>query len=142
MEPRARGRCLCGAVVYEVHGPLRDVLLCHCVECRRWGGYVGAFTATQAEHLLIEDDTAVRWIESPESDRQARRGFCNECGSSLFWEPEGTGRIHVAAGTLEAPTGLGIVGHWYTHQAGDYGELGSDGLPRDSALEAMDIRWT
>ena len=36
---RATGRCLCGAVTYEVRGPLRDIVLCHCVECRRWSGY-------------------------------------------------------------------------------------------------------
>src|ERR687897_2023759 len=72
-KTRATGRCLCGAVAYEVRGPLRDVLLCHCVECRRWSGYVGAFTAAQAEHLVVEDDAAVRWIASPESDRHAPR---------------------------------------------------------------------
>jgi hypothetical protein len=31
------GGCLCGAVRFEVLGPLRDVVLCHCGECRRWG---------------------------------------------------------------------------------------------------------
>ena len=35
------------------------------------------------------------------------------------------------AGTLDQPTGLRTIGHWYTHQAGDYYELPDDGLPRD-----------
>ena len=38
MTDVATGGCLCGAVRYQVHGPLRDVLICHCVECRRWHG--------------------------------------------------------------------------------------------------------
>ncbi len=43
----ARGGCLCGAVRYEVQGPLRDVLICHCEECRRWHGHVSATTAAR-----------------------------------------------------------------------------------------------
>jgi len=138
---RATGRCLCGAVTYEVHGPLRDVLLCHCEECRRWGGFVGAFAATRVEHLTFIEGGPLRWIDSPRSDRHARRGFCTECGSSLFWQAEGSERINVAVGTLDRPTGLRIAGHWYTHQAGDYDELPADGLPRDAELAGFEIPW-
>ena len=45
MSDVATGRCLCGAVAYEVRGPLRDVLICHCEECRRWHGHMAACTA-------------------------------------------------------------------------------------------------
>jgi len=134
MTLRATGRCLCGAVAYEVHGPLRDILLCHCEECRRWGGYLGAFSATRAEHLVFIEERGLRWIASPRSDRRARRGFCGECGSSLFWEPNSLGRVHIAAGTLDRPTGLQIVGHSYTHHAGDYDTLPDDGLSRNADL--------
>jgi hypothetical protein len=137
---RATGRCLCGAVTYEVRGPLRDVLLCHCEECRRWGGHVGAFTSTRHEHLVVHDASALRWIDSPRSDRHARRGFCGECGSSLFWQPAESERINIAAGTLDRPTGLRIAGHWYAHDAGDYDDLPDDDLPRNEAIQ--DVRWS
>jgi len=42
---RATGGCLCGAVRYEVLGPLRDVVLCHCSHCRRTHGHVAAYAA-------------------------------------------------------------------------------------------------
>lgn len=141
-EPRATGRCLCGAVSYEVHGPLRDIFLCHCDECRRWGGYVGAFTSTRTEHLHIDGEQALRWIDSPDSDRHARRGFCVDCGSSLFWQPVPGERTNIGAGTLDRPTGLRIAGHWYTHHAGDYDVLPSDGLPRDEELGSAEVRWS
>jgi hypothetical protein len=141
-KPRASGHCLCGAVAYEVHGPLRDIYLCHCEECRRWGGYLGAFTATLAEHLVLVEDAAMRWIDSPHSDRHARRGYCTECGSSLFWQAADSERINIAVGTLDRPTGLRIAAHWYTHQAGDYDELPDDGLPRNPDPAVTPIRWS
>lgn len=129
-DTRASGRCLCGAVRYEVRGPLRDVLLCHCVECRRWSGHVFAATAVRRDHLVLLQSGALRWAASPESESSARRGFCGGCGSSLFWDAPARDTVSVAAGTLDEPTRLRLLGHVYTTQAGDYYELPDDGLPR------------
>jgi hypothetical protein len=126
----ATGRCLCGAVRYRVDGGLRDVLICHCEECRRWHGHVSACTAAKREDLVFIEQRGLRWIGSPRSDAGARRGFCGECGSSLFWDPPGRPTISIAAGTLDDPTGLRVAAHWYVSQAGDYYELPADGTPR------------
>ena len=125
----ASGRCLCGAVSYEVKGPLREVLICHCEECRRWHGHVSATTAAKKEDLVMIREGGLRWIQSPRSDASARRGFCAECGSSLFWDAPGRETISIAAGTLDGETGLRIASHWYVSQAADYYELPADGLP-------------
>jgi hypothetical protein len=113
-----------------VRGPLRDVLICHCQECRRWHGHVSASTAAQREDLVLLEGRGLRWIESPRSDAGARRGFCGECGSSMFWDPPRRETISIAAGTLDTPTGLRTAGHWFVSQAADYYELPDDGLPR------------
>ena len=126
------GGCLCGAVRYEVRGPLRDVLLCHCVECRRWHGHVSASTAADKRDLVLTEPRGLRWIESPHSEARARRGFCGECGSSLFWDPPRRETISIAAGTLDDAAGLRIVSHWYVSQAGAYYEIPDDGLPHHS----------
>ena len=138
-EPAVTGRCLCGAVRYEVRGPLRDVLICHCAECRRWHGHVCATTAVTREDLVLVEQRGLRWIESPHSDARARRGFCGECGSSLFWDPPARRTISIAAGTLDAPTGLRVAAHWYVTQAGDYYALPEDGLPRHAHSGEGDI---
>jgi hypothetical protein len=124
------GGCLCGAVRYEVSGPLRDVLICHCEECRRWHGHVSASTAARREDLVLVEQRGLRWVKSPRSDAGARRGFCAECGSSLFWDAPDRPTVSIAAGTLDGPTGLQTVAHWYVSQAADYYELPADGLPR------------
>jgi hypothetical protein len=126
----ATGRCLCGAVAYEVRGPLRDVFICHCEECRRWHGYVAACTAAKREDLVLTEQRGLRWVQSPDSDAGARRGFCGECGSSLFWDPPRRETISIAAGSLDQPTGLRVVEHWFVSQAADYDALPDDGLPR------------
>jgi hypothetical protein len=103
-----------------VDGPLGGVTICHCVECRRWHGHVCAATPARRDDLRFDSDAGLRWIDSPESDAHARRGFCGECGSSLFWDAPGDDRIWIAAGTLDPPTGLSVEGEVYTGDRSDY----------------------
>jgi hypothetical protein len=117
------GRCLCGAVRFAVDGPLDGVTLCHCVECRRWHGHICAMTAAKQDQIRFESDRGLRWIDSPESDAHARRGFCGECGSSLFWDPPGDEWVSSAAGALDPPTGLRIESQVYVASASDYYEV-------------------
>jgi hypothetical protein len=49
-----------------------------------------------------------------------RRGFCSECGSSLFFEEEDGQRVSIAAGSLDEPQGLTIAAHLFASEAGDY----------------------
>jgi hypothetical protein len=93
------------------------------VECRRWHGNPGGYTSAPNEALHISGEEHLRWIDSPESDSNARRGFCGECGSSLFWDAPDASWISIAAGTLELPTGLQTVEHIYTDSASDYYEV-------------------
>ena len=92
--------------------------------------FVSATTAARKGDLVLLHERGLRWIESPRSEAQARRGFCGECGSSLFWDAPGRETVSIAAGTLDGPTGLHIASHWYVSQASDYYELSDDGLPR------------
>src|SRR6516164_7818396 len=55
-RPRASGRCLCGAVSFQVFGDLRDVFNCHCHRCRRFTGHHMAATAADVADLKIEDE--------------------------------------------------------------------------------------
>jgi hypothetical protein len=125
-EVRANGGCLCGAVRYRVTGPLRDVVACHCNQCRRTSGhYVAATAARSADFELLEDE-GLQWYESSNG---ARRGFCKHCGSSLFWDPVEGGQISIMAGTLDGASGLATAAHIFVEHAGDY-YLIDDGVPQ------------
>ena len=124
------GSCLCGAVSYVVRGPLRPVIACHCVQCRRSTGNFVAATACRRDALAFFEDRGLRWYRS---SARARRGFCAECGSSLFWErfegAEDIDHISIMAGTLDPPTGLETRAHIFVDFAGDY-YLIADGAPQ------------
>ena len=59
----------------------------------------------------------------------ARRGFCGDCGSNLFWAPISGGRVSICAGTLDLPTQLATAAHVFVEDGGDYYVIG-DGLPQ------------
>ncbi len=122
----ATGGCLCGAVRYEVRAPLRPVIDCHCGQCRRTHGHVAAYTAAPRERLVVTEDRGLKWYRSSPA---ARRGFCGECGSSLFWDADARPYTAIAAGTLDPPTGLRTAGHIFVADKGDYYEI-TDALPR------------
>jgi hypothetical protein len=126
-DVRATGGCLCGAIRYEVRGPLRDVVNCHCGQCRRAHGHYAAYTNAEWSAVTLSGAEHLRWFESSDF---ARRGFCTTCGSSLFWERRGSSSVSIAAGSLDAPTGLKTVRHIFVKDAGDYYRI-------DDGLEAL-----
>ena len=69
----AKGGCLCGAVRFETNAPLRDVLYCHCGQCRKQTGLYYAATGVPWSHLNVTDAGALRWFAASSF---AKRGFC------------------------------------------------------------------
>lgn len=122
--PPAEGGCLCGAVTYRVNGPLRQVIGCHCGQCRKTSGHYVAATAAEDDALQVNDlDGALRWYRSSDA---ARRGFCSRCGSSLFWKHDERFYTAIMAGTLDGATGLGVEAHIFIADKGDYYPLDPD----------------
>lgn len=120
------GSCLCGSVAYRVDGELSPVDYCHCSQCRKTSGHYVAACSCNPEQLTFTDDASLRWYASSAS---ADRGFCNVCGSSLFWRPKHGKHISIMAGTLDVPTGLKSVEHIFVADASDYYTI-DDGLPQ------------
>lgn len=116
------GGCLCGNVTYQVSGPLRPVIACHCRQCRKTSGHHVAATSAARDDVAISGE--VTWFAS---SQEARRGFCGVCGSNLFWDGPGV-NLSIFAGTLDGDTGLELAGHIFCADKGDYYSL-TDGLP-------------
>ncbi len=123
---KSRGGCLCGAVRYEINGPMRNVVYCHCEQCRKTSGHFVAATAVQLEDLHVSEDSGLEWYQSSDT---ADRGFCKRCGSSIFWRPTHGRYMGVMVGAIDTPTGLSSREHIYTADASDYYNI-TDGLPQ------------
>jgi hypothetical protein len=106
MTERAGG-CLCGAVRYTVRTDKTGLTGCSCEQCRR---HTGA--------LLVSLDVpgaAVRFTAGEPavytSSNWAERGFCRDCGSTLFYRVTTggmAGQTAMAAGTLDSLEGLHV----------------------------------
>jgi hypothetical protein len=86
-------------------------------------------TSAQRGHVEITDGGRLTWFANP---GRPMRGFCERCGSSLFWDAPERDTLTIAAGTLDPPTHLRTHAHIYWAHAGDY-EVVTDDLPRHPA---------
>lgn len=126
------GRCQCGAVNYRVTGNMRDVVVCHCGQCRRIHGHAPGYSAARQAEMVIEGEGSLAWYRT---SNEAQRGFCSRCGSSLFWKPDGRETVSVAAGSINPPTGMKTVRHIFAADKGDYYTI-ADGVPQDPGTMA------
>jgi hypothetical protein len=127
------GSCLCGAVRYEIDGPLRGALNCYCKMCQkahgaafrsRAGVKATDFRWTQGENL-------VTWYETSPG---TQRGFCSVCGAKLLsrfdFDP---GWYGLPLGTLDDAPAVKPALHVFVAYKAPWHEI-TDGLPQHPEL--------
>jgi len=126
------GGCVCGRMRYRVFEPLAAVIACHCHACRRMSGHVFAATAAPRDAFTLIEDVGLSWYQSSAT---SRRGFCRDCGSSLFFDHGEREPIGIAAGSFDGSPPLKMEAHIYVDEAGCYYAI-------DDAVDQFDAcRW-
>lgn len=99
-EDPHEGGCLCGRIRYRVRRLPTDVVHCHCSLCQRASGafFVTWATVDLRDFELIQGEPAT-YRSSP----TAKRLFCAECGSKLFFHVDDDRRIDITVATLDEP---------------------------------------
>ena len=97
MTAKLHGRCLCGAVTLTVDSFHGSLGACHCSMCRKWGG---------GPLLAVECGTDVQivgeaHVSAYDSSEWAQRGFCNRCGTHLFYRLKGNNEYVVPIGVFD-----------------------------------------
>lgn len=90
------GKCLCGAVTFTARNVDARMHICHCSMCRRWAGGPTFSVAVDG----VEFDGA-QHIERYRSSAWAERGFCRQCGSSLFYRLMESDRYVLNVGSFD-----------------------------------------
>lgn len=96
-KSHAAGQCLCGAVTVKTENFDPNVGVCHCSMCRKWTG--GPFMATDCGKDVRF--TGVENIIRYDSSSWAERGFCNKCGTHLFYYLKPQSQYFMAVGLFD-----------------------------------------
>jgi hypothetical protein len=98
----AKGSCLCGAVSLSKTDMSNKISACHCNMCRKWGG--GALLVVECgSDVSFEGEENIGFYQSSE---WAERGFCNKCGSHLFYKFKQNNQYYIPVGLFDNSEGL------------------------------------
>ncbi|HVS65437.1 MAG TPA: GFA family protein [Thermoanaerobaculia bacterium] len=106
LEGRAHeGRCLCGAVRFEVRSPWPFFAHCHCSMCRKHHGasFVTWVVARAASFEWLAGEESIRRYDS---SGHLRRSWCSRCGSTV---PTVLDDASFFAGVVDVPAGCLIT---------------------------------
>lgn len=93
---RMEGQCLCGAITVQT-GRRDRIDVCHCGMCRQWSG--GPMLAV---HCGKDSQiTGLEHVRVYASSDWAERGFCDTCGTHLFYKLKGTDEYVFTAGLFQ-----------------------------------------
>ena len=118
--------CLCKGVNISIRGEFRPVINCHCIQCTKTHGNFAAYTSVLEENIFFKSKKTLKWFNS---STKARRGFCNNCGASIFFKRSGSKSVSISAGLFKKPTKLKTISHIYIQNKRDYYNI-LDNLPK------------
>ena len=124
-----RGGCLCGSVRYEVSGPIKRLVHCHCSMCRKaHGAAFGTYAVLKAEDFRVVAGEGE--IAAYQSSPGVQRTFCRRCGATLqFKSAKRPQSVELAAGTLDDDPGVKPERHIFVGSKAPWFDI-TDGLPQ------------
>jgi hypothetical protein len=128
------GGCLCGAVRFEIDGPIHNIVYCHCSQCRRAQGSAFATNGiVKAGDFRIV--TGADLLTGYESSPGQKKYFCSICGSPILSKsgvrPE---QVRVRLGTIESDIKERPMAHIFVTSKADWEQI-TDDLPQFEAYE-------
>lgn len=101
-QAERKGSCLCGRVGVSATAVHPEVHACHCNMCRLWNGGPTLSVHCGTDVSFSNEES----ISVYKSCDWAELGFCNNCGSHLFYRSLDNGEYILQAGTFESDEGF------------------------------------
>ena len=113
-----KGQCVCGETTFEVELKNHNVHACHCSICRRQtSGVIMTIDIEQGSLNFIKQNRLAIY----ESSEWGERGFCNACGTNLFWRTKDQSYCNVNAFALnDMPEDLNLDMEIYIDSKPDF----------------------
>lgn len=129
-----KGSCLCGAVKFEITGNIRNIVYCHCSQCRKAQGSAFAtngIVAYENFKFLTGEDKLTGYESTPGQTKY----FCRICGSPIIsktmTKPE---QVRIRLGTIEDNIDERPVAHIFATSKANWEDICGD-LPQYEAYE-------
>lgn len=128
------GGCLCGTVRFQVTGHIRNIVFCHCSQCRKaQGSAFGTNGIVRSEDFRLTAGAGN--LTSYESSPGKFRFFCRTCGSPIMSRNDAQpGDVRVRLGTLDADIAERPMAHIFATSRACWDEI-TDGLPQFEGYE-------
>lgn len=119
MNTPPTGGCLCRAIRYQVNVPMKSIIACHCLNCRKASGAGSSHNVLlKTTDLKFTAGTPKRYADTANSGNTLYRFFCGDCGSSIYSQRATMPQMLVLkAGSLDDASGLSIGMHIWTDSA-------------------------
>ena len=131
------GGCLCGTVRFEIRGPIRHIVYCHCSQCRKAQGSAfatnGNVNADDFRFLSGEGELT-GYQDTPGQTRY----FCKHCGSPIISQSDAApNRVRVRLGTIDNDIGERPEAHIFATSKANWEHICGD-LPQYEAYITED----
>ena len=134
MQTNYNGSCLCGRIKFEISGKIRDIIYCHCSQCRKAQGSAFATNGNVsiADFKFIEGEQYLTgYLASPDQTKY----FCKYCGSPLISKNVASpANVRVRLGTIDSDINERPEAHIFVASKANWEEICGD-LPQYSEYE-------
>jgi hypothetical protein len=100
------GGCQCGSVRYQTTSLVDNAHICHCRMCQKAvGNFFAALVSTPKAQLVWTRGEPKKF----QSSALVERGFCEKCGTPLFYNDQQSENIGITIGSLDQPENVQLV---------------------------------
>ncbi|WP_436970326.1 GFA family protein [Microbulbifer spongiae] len=131
------GKCLCGAVEFQLDEPLPSLYQCHCSLCRK-------LTGSSSDTAMFISRDQFRWvrgldkISSYRTNTGYRSDFCNCCGCTVPHLMGKTSYFWVPAGLIDGELHSQVVAHLCVDSKAPWDLIGERGV-RFAEMPSMEV---